>query len=155
MEPQRQTSEPDDTRIHQELQVVLPRHLAFEEPEWIAAAQARLAETENTSPVTDEASPPAQALIGPERQAAADPHSVRIEEGSFVGSFWSKIERQMFPDLDPRQRQQARVGQARLEVQCVAAEGATARRAAAIADMGKGHRGPGPGTQPAEQQRPG
>src|SRR6266851_5149885 len=151
MERQRQTPERDDARVDQQLQVVVPRALPFEESEWIAAAQACLAEAENTSTVTYEAASPAQTLIGPERQAAADPDTVRIDERSFVGSLGSEIQRQVLPDLDPRQRQQPRVGQARLELERVTAKGTTERRAPAVRDMRKGQRRPGLGAQAAEQ----
>src|SRR5439155_9107845 len=90
MQRQGQAPEWQDARIHEQVHVVVQRSFAFEKPERIAAPQAHGAEAEHPAPATGKAAPPAQALVWPERQAAAHPNTFRLEERSFAGAFRSQ-----------------------------------------------------------------
>src|SRR5260370_25372276 len=80
VERESQASQWDNTRVHQQSDIVDKGALALDEPGRIAAAQADLSQSEHAAPRTQQASPPAQALIGPQRQTTARPDTARVAE---------------------------------------------------------------------------
>src|SRR5215471_2950705 len=98
--------------------------LAFKKAKRVARPQPDHAQSELAAFVTYKPSAPAQALVRPQRKAAADPHAIRLGERSFARALRAQAHRQLLPDFDPGQRQQAWVGERRLQLNLVAAEGA-------------------------------
>src|SRR5207302_1385843 len=116
MKRQRQASERDDAGIDEDLLVVGKVAFAFEKAERIAAPQADLTEFEDAATITEQVATPAQALVWPQGQAAADPTPIRVTERAFSSlTVRSEGQGELLPNLDPGEWQQPGIAEAALE----------------------------------------
>ena len=103
VERQSQASERHHTWIDEQLESVTPWLLAFEKAKRVTCAQAGFAEVKDAPTLADQAPPPAQTLIGPQRHAATDPHAIRHHVRALKRAVGAEPGRQLLPDFDPRQ----------------------------------------------------